>query len=296
MRKGSMTLIDEATAERLYADLPAGQETSGGSVANTCAVAAALGARVAFLGMVADDQLGRGVPPRHRRRRGALPDPAARWRRPHRALPDRGDAGRPAHHEHLSSAPASPSAPTRSTRRWRRVGGHLSRGLSVRSAGRPGRLPPRRRGRPRGRAAGGAVAVGRLLRRSPPGRLPRPGGRACRYPVRQRDGNLRACTSARLRRGGRARAPGRGAGGADPQRGRQRVLRRAETIECRPSRRPWSTRPAPATPMPPGSWPADRGRPAACGRLGSIAAAEVIAHYGARPQRNLAGVMASLQD
>ncbi|MFL5280692.1 MAG: adenosine kinase, partial [Rhodopila sp.] len=43
---------------RLYADLPAGQETSGGSAANTCAVAAALGARVAFLGRVADDQLG----------------------------------------------------------------------------------------------------------------------------------------------------------------------------------------------------------------------------------------------
>ena len=39
--------------------MPPGQESSGGSAANTCAVAAALGARVAFLGMVADDQLGR---------------------------------------------------------------------------------------------------------------------------------------------------------------------------------------------------------------------------------------------
>lgn len=58
MRKGGMALIDAATAELLYADLPAGQESSGGSVANTCAVAAALGARVAFLGRVADDQLG----------------------------------------------------------------------------------------------------------------------------------------------------------------------------------------------------------------------------------------------
>ncbi|KAA5613004.1 adenosine kinase [Rhodovastum atsumiense] len=58
MHKGAMALIDEATAERLYADLPAGQESSGGSVANSCAVAAALGARVAFLGRVADDQLG----------------------------------------------------------------------------------------------------------------------------------------------------------------------------------------------------------------------------------------------
>ena len=34
------------------------QESSGGSAANTCAVAAALGARVAYLGKVADDALG----------------------------------------------------------------------------------------------------------------------------------------------------------------------------------------------------------------------------------------------
>ena len=58
MRKGGMALIDAAAAERLYAAMPSGQETSGGSAANTCAVAAALGARVAFLGQVADDALG----------------------------------------------------------------------------------------------------------------------------------------------------------------------------------------------------------------------------------------------
>ena len=58
MHKGAMALIDAATAQRIYEDMPAGQETSGGSVANTCAVAAALGARVAYLGKVADDQLG----------------------------------------------------------------------------------------------------------------------------------------------------------------------------------------------------------------------------------------------
>ena len=38
--------------------MPPGEESSGGSAANTCAVAAALGARVAYLGKVADDQLG----------------------------------------------------------------------------------------------------------------------------------------------------------------------------------------------------------------------------------------------
>jgi fructokinase len=59
MRKGSMTLVDTDTAERLYDAMPPGQESSGGSAANTCAVAAALGARVAYLGKVADDQLGK---------------------------------------------------------------------------------------------------------------------------------------------------------------------------------------------------------------------------------------------
>lgn len=59
MHKGAMALIDTLTAERLYADMPPAQETSGGSAANTCAVAANLGARVAYLGKVADDGLGR---------------------------------------------------------------------------------------------------------------------------------------------------------------------------------------------------------------------------------------------
>ncbi|HET6182445.1 MAG TPA: adenosine kinase [Acetobacteraceae bacterium] len=58
MRKGSMTLVDAETAEQLYALLPPGEEHSGGSAANTCAVAASLGARVAYLGKVAADQLG----------------------------------------------------------------------------------------------------------------------------------------------------------------------------------------------------------------------------------------------
>ena len=59
LAKGGMALIDAATAEALYDAMPAGIESSGGSAANTCAVAAALGARVGFLGTVADDTLGR---------------------------------------------------------------------------------------------------------------------------------------------------------------------------------------------------------------------------------------------
>ena len=58
MAKGSMALIDTAGADALYAAMPAGTESSGGSAANTCAVAAMLGAKVAYVGRVADDQLG----------------------------------------------------------------------------------------------------------------------------------------------------------------------------------------------------------------------------------------------
>ncbi len=58
MQKGGMALISADQAEALYAAMPPGRESSGGSAANTCAVAAGLGARVAFLGTVARDQLG----------------------------------------------------------------------------------------------------------------------------------------------------------------------------------------------------------------------------------------------
>src|SRR6202171_818758 len=56
--KGAMILADAGAAETLYAAMPPGIESSGGSAGNTCAVAAVLGARVAYLGEVAHDQLG----------------------------------------------------------------------------------------------------------------------------------------------------------------------------------------------------------------------------------------------
>jgi len=58
MHKGAMILVNAEQAEAIYAAMPPGEESSGGSAANTCAVAAALGARVAYFGKVADDQLG----------------------------------------------------------------------------------------------------------------------------------------------------------------------------------------------------------------------------------------------
>ena len=59
MHKGAMQLIDAAAADALYDAMPPGKESSGGSAANSCAVAANLGARVAYVGKVADDQLGK---------------------------------------------------------------------------------------------------------------------------------------------------------------------------------------------------------------------------------------------
>lgn len=56
--KGSMRLVDPETAAKLYAGMGPGREVSGGSAANTLAGIAALGARTAFIGQVADDQLG----------------------------------------------------------------------------------------------------------------------------------------------------------------------------------------------------------------------------------------------
>ena len=58
VNKGGMTLIDSATAAEMYAALGPGLECSGGSAANTVVGAAMLGARTAFIGRVKDDQLG----------------------------------------------------------------------------------------------------------------------------------------------------------------------------------------------------------------------------------------------
>ncbi len=56
--KGSMRLIAADEAERLYALMGPGREVSGGSAANTVAGIAAMGGRPAFVGRVAADQLG----------------------------------------------------------------------------------------------------------------------------------------------------------------------------------------------------------------------------------------------
>ncbi len=58
LAKGAMTLIDATTAEALYGDMAPALECSGGSAANTMAGLASLGGKGAFIGKVRNDQLG----------------------------------------------------------------------------------------------------------------------------------------------------------------------------------------------------------------------------------------------
>jgi adenosine kinase len=58
MRKGTMTLIDEARADAIYDAMGPAVEISGGSAANTTVGLASFGARAAFVGKVKNDTLG----------------------------------------------------------------------------------------------------------------------------------------------------------------------------------------------------------------------------------------------
>ena len=59
MTKGAMTLIDEARAAAIYSAMGPAVEISGGSAANTIVGLANFGARAAYVGKVKDDQIGR---------------------------------------------------------------------------------------------------------------------------------------------------------------------------------------------------------------------------------------------
>ena len=58
LAKGAMTLIDAGAAKHLYDRIGPAVECSGGSAANTIAALASLGGKGAFIGKVRDDQLG----------------------------------------------------------------------------------------------------------------------------------------------------------------------------------------------------------------------------------------------
>ncbi len=56
---GAMTLVDRERSKSLYANMSTATECSGGSAANTLAGLASLGAKVAFIGKVANDGFGK---------------------------------------------------------------------------------------------------------------------------------------------------------------------------------------------------------------------------------------------
>lgn len=58
MHKGAMRLIDETDATRLYEAMGPARELSGGSAGNTVAGVASLGLKAGFVGQLANDQLG----------------------------------------------------------------------------------------------------------------------------------------------------------------------------------------------------------------------------------------------
>jgi sugar/nucleoside kinase (ribokinase family) len=58
LTKGAMMLVDAEQSAALYAKMAAGLEASGGSAANTISGVASFGGRGAFMGKVANDQLG----------------------------------------------------------------------------------------------------------------------------------------------------------------------------------------------------------------------------------------------
>ncbi len=59
MPKGGMALIDEARAHAIYEIMGSAVEASGGSAANTIAGVASFGGKAAFIGRVKDDEFGR---------------------------------------------------------------------------------------------------------------------------------------------------------------------------------------------------------------------------------------------
>ena len=96
-----MTLIDTDRAHELYGAMGTGIEMSGGSAANTMTGIASFGGRVAYIGKVADDQLG-DVFGHDLRAVGVTFEIAPlAVRCEHGPLPHRRDAGRPADDEHL---------------------------------------------------------------------------------------------------------------------------------------------------------------------------------------------------
>ena len=299
MHKGGMALIDEARAAAHLRGHGAGDRKSRAARPPTPSSASRASAR-ARPSSARSRTTSSAASSRHDiRAAGVAFDTQAGRRRPvDRALLHPGDAGRRAHHEHLSRRRAG-SAPQRHRRGGvADAGDHLSRRLSVGSAAGEGSLPSRR---PRSRTSAGrtvaltlsdAFCVDRyrdefldLIRNGTVDIVfANEHELHSLYETADFDTAVKALQRGRQARGGDAQRKG--------LRGGRRATAWKRCRPCRSSR--WSTPPAPAICSPPASWSGSRAaritRTAA--RLGALAAAEVIQHVGARPAVSLKALAA----
>ena len=59
IERGAMTMVDEARSDEIYAEMGPATEISGGSAANTASGVASFGGRAAYIGRVSDDAFGK---------------------------------------------------------------------------------------------------------------------------------------------------------------------------------------------------------------------------------------------
>ena len=297
--KGSMQVLDADGATRLYAQMRQARETSGGSAANTMAGVAALGGRAGFVGQVADDQLGDIFAHDIRALGVEFLTPREERRRADRALPDPRHARRAADDEHLSRRRARAFG-----RRARRGadqgrGDPLSRSLSVALGRARARRWRRRCGsptRPGARSPSPCPTSPASSRTAPRSwRCSRRARSTCSSPTRRRSpsspasADREAAIAALARQGAAARRHlrrGRGAGG----RGRRAV----EVPIARIGTGVVDTTGAGDLFAAGFLVGQTRGLgPDRSLRIGSLAAAEVISHFGARPESDLKALVAA---
>ena len=301
LTKGSMRLIDADEATRLYDHMGPAREISGGSAGNTAAGVAALGGQRRLHRPGRRRPARRLLPPRHRARpASSSPRRAGRFRRADRALDGPGHARRPADDEHLPRRRPASAGRRRSTRQQIADAAilYLEGYLWDPETPRCAMIKAIDIARSAGRKVAFTLSDSFCIDRHRDGFNAADRRRPDRHPVRQRGRDPGARRRRRFRRGGRR---GRGhrstTAGRHPQRERRdrRRRRRARRGAGRAGRRRSSTRPAPATCSPPASSPARRRAAASSNRLriGAIAAAEVISHYGARPEADLKALVAA---
>ena len=299
LEKGAMTLIDAARSEELYGHMGPAQETSGGSCANTMAALAALGGRGAYIGRVRDDQLG-SVFSHDIRAAGVT----------FRSTPSR-------------TGPATARClvfvtPDAQRTMQTYLGACVELGPEdvdedlVRRSDivylegylwdRPEAKAACLKAADIAHAAGNRVALtlsDSFCVERWHGEFRALPARADRHPVRQRDRDLAALRNAALRRGGASGARGRRHRRPDAERqGRPGPCKAGPRSRSRPSRSSGSwTRPGRATCSPPASFAASRAAwtSASPGRLGALAAAQILGQYGARAERPLLPLLERLQ-